>query len=87
MRNRRRAIAFAAAATAAVAAATLVTSSSAATASARYLSAVSGATAPETADISVELRVNRVGYATDAPKVAFARLAFALGAEGGSGLG
>jgi hypothetical protein len=78
----RRLRAFAGVLTA-VAFATLAASSPAIGAT-RDLAAVPGAITPGTADKSPEVRVNQVGYPADAPKVAFAMLAFALG---GAGLG
>ncbi len=74
MRDRRRTFTLAGAATAAVAAVTLATSAVPALGSARDLSAVSGVIAPKTVNKAPEVRVNQVGYATGAPKVAFAML-------------
>jgi len=74
MRNRRRAFTLAGAATAAVAAVTLATSAVPALGSARDLSTVSGVIAPKTVNKAPEVRVNQVGYATGAPKAAFAML-------------
>src|SRR5271169_4800664 len=74
MRNRWRAFTLAGTATAAVAAVTLATSAAPALGSARDLSAVSGVIAPKTVNKAPEVRVNQVGYATGAPKVAFAML-------------
>ncbi len=68
----RRLRAFAGVATA-VAFATLAASSPAVGAT-RGLSTVSGVIAPRTAGKSPQVRVNQVGYPTDAPKVAFAML-------------
>ncbi len=72
MRNRLHAIALAAAAVA-VAVVTTVPSSPA-VASARALSAVSGATAPKSADKAAQVRVNQVGYPSSGSKVAFVML-------------
>jgi endoglucanase len=74
MRTRRRAVTLAGTVTAAVTAVTLATSSAPALGSARALSAVSGVIAPETVNKAPQVRVNQVGYATGAPKVAFAML-------------
>ena len=74
MRNRWRAFTLAGTATAAVAAVTLATSAVPALGSARDLSAVSRVMAPKTVNKAPEVRVNQVGYATGAPKVAFAML-------------
>src|ERR1700689_2725040 len=61
---------------AAVAVATVATVATASPAmgSPRVLSAVSGASAPASAAKAPQVRVNQVGYATDAPKVAFVML-------------